>query len=250
MRTLRTLALLITTLLREGYEFVLTARFQTDPLERKFSRCRQMNGGNFLVSLREVLSVEKTLLWNTLLKKGINCWHDDQSTKSLSEETTQHFKTQPDLMSIDIYKASLSDNSKEVAVYIAGHVCKQLNSSFKCEDCLIMHTRVTDAVAAEPSPKFLQLLSRNGLSVPSDEIKQYVCNGFAILDVIEDTILKNFSHIPMRTVAIFALTHYGSNIAFACQDHFDCTAKLVSKIIANIYFNNKQKLADDMVRKD
>ena len=60
-----------------------------------------------------------------------------------------------------------------------------------------MRTRVTDAAAAEPLSKYLQLLSRNSLSVPFDEIKQYVCNGFAILDVIEDTILKNFSHIPI-----------------------------------------------------
>ena len=29
--------------------------FQTDPLERQFSQYRQMNGGRFLVSLREVL---------------------------------------------------------------------------------------------------------------------------------------------------------------------------------------------------
>ena len=89
-------------------------------------------------------------------------------------------------------------------------------------------------------------MSRGGLSVPSDEIKQYVCNGFCNFR----HYFENFSHIPIRMVAIFALAQYGSNIAFACQDHFDCTAKLVSKIIANIYFNNKQKLANDMIRKD
>ena len=132
MRTLRAQALLITTLLHEDYEFVLIARFQIDPLERRFSLYRHMNGRNFLVSLREVLSAEKALLWNTRLKKGIHCWHDDQSTKSLSEETTQHLKTLLDLMSTEICEASLSDVSEEVAVYIAGYVCKRLSSSFVC----------------------------------------------------------------------------------------------------------------------
>ena len=56
-------------------------------------------------------------------------------------------------MSTKIYEASLSDDSEEVTVYIAGYVCKQLNISLKCEDCLIMRTGVTDAAAAEPSFK-------------------------------------------------------------------------------------------------
>ena len=53
--TLRAQASLIEDLLQEGYNYVLTARIQSDPLVRRFSRYRQMNGGNFLVSLRERL---------------------------------------------------------------------------------------------------------------------------------------------------------------------------------------------------
>ena len=44
----------IEVLLQKGYNYVLTARFQSDPLEHRFSRYRQINGGNFLISLREV----------------------------------------------------------------------------------------------------------------------------------------------------------------------------------------------------
>ena len=46
-------------LLFEGFEYVLLVRFQPDPIERRFSVYRQMSGGRFLVSLREVVNSEK-----------------------------------------------------------------------------------------------------------------------------------------------------------------------------------------------
>ena len=42
---------LIEDLLQEGCAYVLTARFQTDPLERQFLKYCQMSGGRFLVGL-------------------------------------------------------------------------------------------------------------------------------------------------------------------------------------------------------
>ena len=34
-------------LLNEAYDYVLTGRFQSDPLERRFSQYRQLSGGRF-----------------------------------------------------------------------------------------------------------------------------------------------------------------------------------------------------------
>ena len=66
--TLRCTASLIEDLLSEGYKYVLTARFQTDPLELRFSKYRQMSGGRFLVSLPEVETSERILATKSLLK--------------------------------------------------------------------------------------------------------------------------------------------------------------------------------------
>ena len=60
-------------LLNEGYDYVLTSRCQSDPIERHFSKYRQMSGGRFLVSLREV----KILALNSILKEDINFWEED-----------------------------------------------------------------------------------------------------------------------------------------------------------------------------
>ena len=74
--TLQAQAHLMIDVLQESYEFVISAKFQSDPLEQRFSQYRQMSGGNFLVNLREVLSSKKTLLYKSLLKEGVGVKRD------------------------------------------------------------------------------------------------------------------------------------------------------------------------------
>ena len=72
--TLRAQAMSIDELLGEDYIYVLTGRRQTDPLERRFSQHRQMSGGRFLVSLREVLHSERILAGRSLIRENVNFW--------------------------------------------------------------------------------------------------------------------------------------------------------------------------------
>ena len=52
---LRCIAFLIENVLMEKkYKYILTSRFQTDCLELRFSKYRQMSGGRFLFGLREM----------------------------------------------------------------------------------------------------------------------------------------------------------------------------------------------------
>ena len=54
-RTLRCHANLIEPLLSEGYDFVLTNRFQSDPIEKRFGQYRQISGGCFLILLKDIM---------------------------------------------------------------------------------------------------------------------------------------------------------------------------------------------------
>ena len=69
IKTNRAIADLSSELLREGYEYFLTGRLQTDPLERRFSQYRQMSGGRFLVSLNEVLRSESIIKIKSMLER-------------------------------------------------------------------------------------------------------------------------------------------------------------------------------------
>ena len=74
--TLRATASLIDDLLEESYSFVLTSRLQSDPLELRFNKYRQMSGGRFFVSLLKVCDSEKILAVRSLLKEDINFWEE------------------------------------------------------------------------------------------------------------------------------------------------------------------------------
>ena len=84
--TLCSQADLLDELLIDNHKYALTARLQSDPIERRLSQYRQLNGGHFLVSLREVETSEKILLYQTLLKENINFWQEELAVTNTSQE--------------------------------------------------------------------------------------------------------------------------------------------------------------------
>ena len=87
INTLPSQAMLVDELLNDGYDFVLTSRLQSDPIERRFSQYCQMSGERFLVSLREVLNTERILSCCSLIKEDLNFWKEDQQPKSNEDES-------------------------------------------------------------------------------------------------------------------------------------------------------------------
>ena len=61
IRTLLRHTALIEELLDEGYKYIVTSRFQSDPLERRSGQYRQMSEGRLLLRLRDVTHCEKLL---------------------------------------------------------------------------------------------------------------------------------------------------------------------------------------------
>ena len=92
--TCRALACLIEDLLKEDYVYVLTARFLTNFLERRFSRYRQMSGGKFLVALREILNSAQICMMTSLLKAGSNVWEVDLRYESQEGELEIGYRSQ------------------------------------------------------------------------------------------------------------------------------------------------------------
>ena len=127
VRTLKCHA--IEDLLAEGYDFIMTSRFQSDPLERRFGQYRQISGGRFLVGLREATSSEKIIKLKTLLKDDIDISNIMDSNVEHDEniETLLHHV---DLSCCSDEMVTLSEDSREVGIYIAGYVAKKLTERF------------------------------------------------------------------------------------------------------------------------
>ena len=107
--------------LSEGYDFVMTSRLQSDPIERRFSQYRQMSGGRFLVSLREVTNSERIIRCRSLVKADINFWKEDFG----SDKPSLDFSALLALLSeheIEIAESTLDSSSEEVSTTIAGYI--------------------------------------------------------------------------------------------------------------------------------
>lgn len=77
--TLKSHRTLLTELLNKcGYDFVMTGRLQSDPVQRRFSQYRSMSGCRFLVSLREVNNSERILACRSSLKGGVHFWNEEE----------------------------------------------------------------------------------------------------------------------------------------------------------------------------
>ena len=135
INTLRSQAMLIDELLNDGYDYILTARLQSDPIERRFSQYRQMSGGRFLVSLREVRNTERILSCRSLIKNDINFWKEDlQQPESSEDESYEMVDEMLRDQTQEILESVLDDDSSDVATIISGYIAKKLLKRSKCKD--------------------------------------------------------------------------------------------------------------------
>ena len=245
LKTLRSHAALVEELLLDGYLFVMAGRLQSDPIERRFSQYRQMSGGRFLVSLREVYNSERILACRSLIKENINFWNEDLSIKEDNEDIKKLLADiQP--FSDEILTCNLSKDSEEVTTTIAGYITKKLVKRSKCDDCKTM-LRAKDVEIS--SNHYLSLLSRGGLTIPSSLLTDFTCSCFSTLDYVED-FLKKYPFINVHDACQNVLKEYAPSFNFTCLLHNTWGFKFATKIIINIFFNNKQKATTSNVRKE
>ena len=121
-----------------------------------------MSGARFLVSLRDVLNLERILSCRSLIKENINFW--EENTDSDAEESLDSINGLFDESADEIMEPVLDDDAREVATTISSYVAKKLiKRSCSCDLC--KQTLASQEVNLE-SDFYLELLSRGGLFVP------------------------------------------------------------------------------------
>ena len=178
--------MLVEDLLAEGYEYVMIGRFQSDPLERRFSQYRQMSGGRFLVSLREVISLERILACRSLLQEDLNFWEEDlnpSETCSHDENVLHDLESH----SVEIQESALDNDSWEVSNLIAGYIRKKLEKKTKCSTCKPQFIATEKDILND---NYLKSLSRRELFLPSPKLAYFTETCFAILDYVWKTSKK------------------------------------------------------------
>ena len=88
--TLNGLANIIPTLLANGFHYVLPGEFQSDPIEGEFGIYRQQSGGNFYISVDQVLSslhLQRLKLFKKLSIEPTNVHEKEQCCETPLDET-------------------------------------------------------------------------------------------------------------------------------------------------------------------
>ena len=140
----------------------------------------------------------------------------------------------------------LDHDSLEVATLIAGYVSKKLKERSKCLVCLSMLSSNKDGIVND---KYLNLMSRGGLTVPCADLADFVQRCFALLDYASELMQKhNITNV--KDVARIVLEKFAPMVTFVCDDHVKWGFQFRSKPVINSFFKNKVKVANESVRKD
>ena len=202
--------MLLEDLFAEGFEYILTSKFQSDPIERRFSQYRSMSGGRFLVSLREVTTTEKVLGCRSILKAEEDYWLKDEDEESNEEDEVKALVESLEIEEAGIMEASLCENSREVAHYIAGGIARMLQKKTQCDSC--SRLLINRDSSASQTGSYLQNISRGGLTNPSEEMSEFVCTIFAQTELIDGHMKGKPS---VRSVCCLALDKYAPHSNFS-----------------------------------
>ena len=87
------------------------------------------------------------------------------------------------------------------------------------------------------------------MTIPSSSLAEFVSNGFVILDSVDEKITA-FDLVSTRIAAEYVLRKYSETVRFTCEAHVEWGMKFSSRIVTNIFYNNKQKIATDTAHMD
>ena len=160
-RTLLCQVFLIENLLSGGFKFVLTARFQSESIERRFDQYRQMSGGKFWIELKDVTWSERILKIKSLVKESIDIKDNIKVTENEDAIQQELFDN---IMEIGFENVMLSEETREAAAHISGYIAKKLVKKFGhcCKNYCINESETTSTAHV-----YIDLLSRGGLTLPS-----------------------------------------------------------------------------------
>lgn len=240
--TLRCHANLIEDLLSEGYDFVLTSRFQSDPIERRFSQYRQMSGGRFLISLKDILCSENILKIRSLVKEGFDITPEVKYTFDETHHLEDLHSQANSLLNIENFH--LSDASKEVSDHIAGYIANKAKKI--CVNCC--YDELLDTEEDSATCAYIRTLSRGGLKIPSEKLRNSVAQGFACLDICSEIIRE--SPVPSRKAGEYILKMSIDTGVTTCSTHEEQISRSLIRTVTNIFFNNQRKRKNETIVKD
>ena len=131
-----------------GAKVALLGRSQTDSLKSRFGQYRQLAGGKYDISLRQVYECEKKTSLLSVLRLKINDAKISLSDFSMSWDQYES-TTFPNCIPIPVTISKdviVSSVSIPVITYVGGYCCFTINKQLKCDACNLRIVSNNDAM--------------------------------------------------------------------------------------------------------
>lgn len=242
-------------------KYLLLRKFQTDPLEARFGRYRQMSGSCYHVSVSQVLESEKRLKIISILKLKSSLYgefslHD--FSLNLNESSKEIPFNENLLVAIEKSRyVEIDTNTACVLFYIAGYIShsilKYVKGCTKCKEVIALDKELTTQGLQDERNSYLLNLCRGGLKQPTDFIYLIVVEGYTLFQTLissefENEFLNGTNHraIFMNILEI-KIEEIGVNFSDKCTCGVDTLAivRKVCHILGNIFGNNYSKIMNN-----
>ena len=191
-----------------GAKYVLLGKFQTDSLESRFGQYRQLAGGKYDVSPRQVYECEKKLRLLSVLQLKLN--NVDISLSDFSMDWNQYETTTSSNcfpIPVDIHQQDIEafSNNIPVITYIGGYCCYSINKKLKCQECkelLVSNNGNENSF----NHSLIKGLDRGKLLYPSDDIVRVALISNIVIHKLTsfDEFVKSFSQRALCINSILA----------------------------------------------
>lgn len=133
---------------KHNFDYVLLAKFLSDPLEGRFGLYRQLNGASFFMSVRQVLLAEKKLRVLNLME--LQCL---QIANEFDDVDTVFDAAVDDVLWLSSFltipeQCNLDDTDSNLVYYVAGCIGRSVGRVKKCEEChhlLLLSTDIAES---------------------------------------------------------------------------------------------------------
>ena len=200
-------------MLAEGYDFVLMAlaRFQTDTNERRFEQYRQMSGGRFLVSAKDVNCSGKIVKIKSHAKVRTDIDESVRPKETIANKNELMFSVKTSLDGMN--SSTLTQDTKQVVNHVPGYIAKKQRKAvtINCCELQLLYEGPSN------SNGYIAMSSRGGMRVPSRNLGECVELGFAPLH--NNSKAMQESNLLSRHARELILKTYLNSKIVCCENH-------------------------------
>ncbi|VEN43153.1 unnamed protein product [Callosobruchus maculatus] len=223
-------------------DYILPGKFQTDNLEKRFSRYRNLSGCNYNVSVKQIYESEKKIRIQNLIKVG-----NMNDFKSINFDEQDHMDIENNVIDFSfVLRTNYLETyslDKSVQTYICGYAAHSIqnNKNIACEECKQI---VIKSKGESVEDDYFDYMQRGGLCIATDQIEfiyYHLCAIFEYIVNEPETLskfLKKQNHkYLLASLALESLENDRFFIDFSVCPECGTSARKIYLIVALIFSN-------------